>query len=53
MMNLDQKEQAIGGYYNVQSADTGKYIVNDICIYMIKQLCCDEEESKRKSNNCA
>jgi len=48
MTSIDPKEQDFWVYYYLQLADTVKYILKDIFICIIKELCSDQGESKWK-----
>jgi len=48
MTSIDRKAWDFGEYYYLQLADTVKYIFKDIFIYIIKEQCSDQGESKWK-----
>jgi len=44
-MSIDQQEQHIWVYYDLQLADIFKYILKDIYVCVIKEQCSDRGES--------
>jgi len=46
--SIDRMARHFGDYYYDEFADTVKYILQDIFIWIIKEQCSDQEESKWK-----
>jgi hypothetical protein len=46
MTSIDPMARDFEHYYYAELVDTVKYILNDIFICIIKEQCCDQEESK-------
>jgi len=48
MASIDRMALHFGDYYYPEFADTEKYILKDIFLYIITEQCSDQEESKCK-----
>jgi len=46
MTSNDRMAWRFGDYYHPEFADTVKYNLKNIFIYIINEQCCDQEESK-------
>jgi hypothetical protein len=48
MTSIDRMAQHLGDYNYYEIADTVKYSLKDIFIWIIREECSDQEESKQK-----